>query len=107
MNFLHTGLACLPGILAIPCWTHSAARQRVRTINHAVSAIMNEDPGREVAIFTDATKVSPAERAAFLEQACAGDEKLRRRVEGLLKAYDRIGTFLEEPPTGGPSNETH
>jgi serine/threonine protein kinase/Flp pilus assembly protein TadD len=37
------------------------------------------------------------ERAAFLEQACAGDKELRREVESLL-AYDRRAeSFIESP----------
>jgi non-specific serine/threonine protein kinase/serine/threonine-protein kinase len=37
-------------------------------------------------------------RAAFLEQACAGDEALRRRVESLLAHYAQASSrFLEEP----------
>ena len=45
----------------------------------------------------------PAERGAYLEDACGADVALRRRVEGLLEVYDRAGSFLEEPaapPTG-------
>jgi serine/threonine-protein kinase len=37
-------------------------------------------------------------RAAFLEQACAGDEGLRRRVESLVTHYEHAPSkFLEEP----------
>jgi hypothetical protein len=61
---------------------------------------MKGDPGREVVVFTEALKVPDQERAAFLEFVCAGDEILRRKVEALLRAHDRIGNFLEEPPTG-------
>jgi len=39
----------------------------------------------------------PAERGAYLDQACAGDADLRRRVEELLKAHFAPGTFLEAP----------
>jgi hypothetical protein len=39
-----------------------------------------------------------AERGAFLDQACAGDAELRRKVEALLHAYERLGDFLETPP---------
>jgi eukaryotic-like serine/threonine-protein kinase len=40
---------------------------------------------------------APNERAAFLEEACAGDETLRREVNSLL-AHDReAGPFLEAP----------
>lgn len=39
----------------------------------------------------------PAERAAFLDQACAGDEALRRKVEALLVAYGKAESFIEAP----------
>jgi hypothetical protein len=35
-----------------------------------------------------------------LDEACAADDNLRRKVEALLKAHDRVGDFLEEPPIG-------
>jgi eukaryotic-like serine/threonine-protein kinase len=38
------------------------------------------------------------QRAAFLEQACAGDEAMRRQVESLLAHHDQASSsFLEEP----------
>ena len=61
---------------------------------------MKGDPSREVVVFTEALKVPVQERAAFLDRVCAGDENLRRKVEALLRAHDRVGNFLEEPPTG-------
>jgi serine/threonine protein kinase len=39
--------------------------------------------------------LAPAERAALLEEACAGDAELRREVESLLEAHDRAGDFIE------------
>ncbi len=59
---------------------------------------MNDNARRELAVFTEALKVPLQDRFAFLVDACGGDEDLRRKVEALLKAYDRIGNFLEEPP---------
>ena len=59
---------------------------------------MNNDARSEVAIFTEAIKVPVQDRETFLDIACAGDEKLRLKVVGLLRAHDRIGTFLDEPP---------
>jgi hypothetical protein len=64
-----------------------------------------KDDGYEMAVFTEAIKLPLHQRAAFLEKACGRDEELRRKVEALLRAHDRMGNFLEEPPTGGPSNE--
>src|SRR5205814_976333 len=37
------------------------------------------------------------ERGAYLDQACAGDADLLRRVEGLLGAHGRAGNFLDRP----------
>jgi eukaryotic-like serine/threonine-protein kinase len=59
---------------------------------------MSADSGQEVAIFTEALKHPVAERRAFLDRACAGDAELRRKVEALLSAYERLGDFLETPP---------
>jgi hypothetical protein len=58
-----------------------------------------DGPGREVIVFTEALKLSVQERAAFLDRVCADDEDMRHKVEGLLSAHDRLGNFLEEPPT--------
>jgi len=62
---------------------------------------MKGDSNREVAIFTEALKVPLEKRDTALESLCRGDEDLRRKVEALLRAHDRLGNFLEEPPTGG------
>ena len=59
---------------------------------------MSADSGREVAIFIDALKCPVAERAAFLDRACAGDAELRHKVEALLHACERLGNFMETPP---------
>src|SRR5579862_9735731 len=36
-------------------------------------------------------------RAAFLEEACAGDEPLRQNIESLLAQAEQTGSFLEGP----------
>jgi uncharacterized protein (TIGR03067 family) len=51
----------------------------------------------EETIFTAALAKTPAERAAYLEEACAGDVELRQRVEGLLHSHEEAGSFLETP----------
>ena len=63
---------------------------------------MKIDPGREVVVFTEALKVPVQDRAAFLEIACGADENLSHKVAALLRAHDRLGNFLDEPPTGAP-----
>ena len=40
----------------------------------------------------------PAERDAYLTQACGSDVDLRRRVERLLRLHGEAGSFLEQPP---------
>ena len=66
---------------------------------------MNDDASRDVVIFAEALRLPAEERAAFLDRACADDENLRRKVEALLRAHERVGDFLETPPvitgTGG------
>ena len=37
------------------------------------------------------------QRGAFLQQACAGDEALRRQVQSLLDCDERGQYFMEEP----------
>src|SRR6266850_3625883 len=51
---------------------------------------------QEAAIFTEALNVPVEKRAAFIDGACGGDDRLRRRVEALLKSHEQIGDFLEE-----------
>src|SRR5436309_2805471 len=58
---------------------------------------MNEQSLAEVVFFEALEKAAPAERAAYLEEACAGKEALRRRVEALLAAHPQVGQFLERP----------
>lgn len=67
---------------------------------------MNDDASQEIAVFTEAINIRPQDRAVYLDIACAGDVNLRRKVEALLKAHDRAGNFLEEPPIGTPPNES-
>src|SRR5262249_53455242 len=42
-------------------------------------------------------KTDPVERAAYLDQACAGDAGLRHRVEERLGWHDQAGSFLAVP----------
>src|SRR5262245_50918615 len=52
----------------------------------------------EQTIFVAALEIAdPAERAAYLGQACAGDAALRQQVEALLAAHERPGAFLDVP----------
>ena len=49
-------------------------------------------------VLQSALERDPRQRAAFLDEACAGDETLRREVESLLSSHDQAGSFLETPP---------
>ena len=46
-------------------------------------------------IFQSAIERNPAERSAFLSQACAGDEALRSEVESLISSHDQAGDSIE------------
>src|SRR5262245_24012527 len=53
---------------------------------------MNEEE-----IFAAALEQEASRRASFLDEACAGDPELRRRIENLLKCHDQAGAFFEKP----------
>jgi serine/threonine protein kinase/Tfp pilus assembly protein PilF len=48
-------------------------------------------------LFQSAVERAPEERAAFLDQACQGNEGLRREVGSLLTSYERSENFIESP----------
>ncbi len=48
-------------------------------------------------LFQSAVERVPEERAAFLGEACHGDEGLRREVESLLTSHERAEKFIELP----------
>src|SRR5688500_2186555 len=53
------------------------------------------------AVFDRALDIhAPAQRQAYLAQACGDDSALRQQVDALLKAYDMAGSFLEAPAAG-------
>ena len=55
----------------------------------------------EEAIFTTALALaSDVERKEYLDQACAGDPRLRARIESLLRASAQAGSFFDRPPAG-------
>jgi WD40 repeat protein/serine/threonine protein kinase len=55
---------------------------------------------RELAVFSAARRLPAADRAAYLDQTCAGDQKLRQRVEELLRASEDAGSFLADVAAG-------
>ena len=59
---------------------------------------MNPEPwGRLAKLLDSALGLEPAERAAFLREACAGDEALRAEAESLLAYEELMGQFLAVP----------
>ena len=48
-------------------------------------------------LFQSAVEHSPEERAAFLDEACQGDEPLRREVGSLLTSHERSENFIKLP----------
>ena len=73
---------------------------------------MSDQPETIESIFAAALKKgTPAERAAYLDNACGDDAEARARVEALLEAHDDAGSFLEKPaaefvPTAAPAEST-
>ena len=61
---------------------------------------MKDSPDRDVAVFTEALRLPPGDRAAYLDRACADDVELRQKVETLLEAHHQIGNFLEDSTHG-------
>lgn len=60
---------------------------------------MSDSRAIEETIFWGARQWSrPEERAAYLEQACAGDGALRVRVERMLQAEERADDFMARNP---------
>src|SRR5262245_66528137 len=52
----------------------------------------------ERSIFMEALeKATAAERADYLDTACAGDAALRQRLEALLQSHEQAGDFLGKP----------
>ncbi len=56
-----------------------------------------DDWPRVKRVLEEALARSGADRAAYLTDACGTDEALRERIEILLGAAERAGTFLESP----------
>src|SRR5262249_41128838 len=62
------------------------------------------EPASEQSIFLDALALpTPAERAAYLDEACRDNPGLRAEVEALLAAHERLGGGLPPTTGGGPA----
>jgi hypothetical protein len=62
-------------------------------------AILDERP----IFLTALEKERPEERSAYLDEACAGDVRLRERIEALLWSHAEAGNFLRSPRVGRQS----
>ncbi len=58
---------------------------------------MVSSPSLETIFFTALEKGSPAECAAYLEEACGEDRALRKKIERMLAAQSEVSSFLESP----------
>jgi serine/threonine protein kinase/Tol biopolymer transport system component len=59
---------------------------------------MNPERWQQIAdVFHTALRREASERALFLNEACAGDEELRREVEAMLASHEQASRFIEEP----------
>src|SRR4051794_6211401 len=66
---------------------------------------MNADPRTAKALFLEAVEAhAPEQWPAFLDQACAGQAELRRRVEGLLAAHREAGTSPHQTGAVDPTS---
>src|SRR5262249_32834163 len=84
---------------------HSAlervSAQRAASSSTPAPAVRNMTPEQRNKIkklLASARERAADERQSFLEQACAGDELVRREVESLLAAFPEGESFLETPP---------
>jgi tetratricopeptide (TPR) repeat protein len=48
-------------------------------------------------LYHAALDMAREQRAAFLDEVCAGDQELRREIESLLAADEKAGDFIAEP----------
>ena len=66
---------------------------------------MSDNKKQLEGLFVAALDLEPGEeRDVYLAKACEGDSELRQRVEKLLKAHNKAGTFLTQ--SSGQSTET-
>ena len=59
---------------------------------------MKSERWREIeTVLQGALDRPPLERLSFLDDACAGDEKLKEEAASLVSAYEESGDFIEQP----------
>src|SRR5262245_31707043 len=59
--------------------------------------LMSQPPLECDDIYFAALELSPDARTAYLDEACREHPELRRRVEKLLAAQSKLGSFLQQP----------
>src|SRR5438105_6850751 len=79
-------------------WTRGQMNERISPPAHwTLDTSIPCDWPRMWELFHAARQADPAQQAAFLDQACGGDQNMRQQIEELLRAHDRAGGFLEIP----------
>jgi len=59
---------------------------------------MNPERWQQItSIFQVALQRDASSRAAYLNEACAGDDSLRREVDAMLASHEQASRFIEEP----------
>ena len=56
-------------------------------------------------LFEAALTREAAARPAFLAEACAGDDELRREVEAMLRSHEQAPDFIEEPAVAAAARQ--
>src|SRR5207249_719084 len=77
--------------------TGASPRHGLHGSSKSETRMARERPQRIEELFHSAREQDPGQRAAFLQEACAGDEALRQEVESLLARDERVENFLETP----------
>jgi serine/threonine protein kinase/tetratricopeptide (TPR) repeat protein len=49
-------------------------------------------------LLSELLEIDPDQRSAFIDRTCRDDEKLRHKLEDLLSAHLKAGSFIETPP---------
>ena len=84
------------GLVAADVATYSALSSYL--VGQVDNTLNQVHVGIESQVFTHALRLaSPAERAAYLDAACAGQADLRAAVDALLHAHAEDPGFLEQP----------
>ncbi len=78
-------------------WFRFELAHRKQTSNIRGSIAISNSSQLEALFFAALDAQTAAQRAAFLDSACAGDAELQRQVEKMLDAHAKLGDFLNRP----------